>query len=159
MHQQWHYHGNRLFRAMLFKVCNFCYKKKFIYFTLLNYYVRLTLVLSHQTYDNCECKTGFLKEKWRKKENLKWTNGWWWVQFSTVFISLASLFTLYVVNDIIMTSLLFWKIINVFANFLILSDTLIFLSFFFFGFTATGNLNFANKFNNITSGCWKWWED
>ena len=42
----------------------------------------------------------------------------------------SSLFPILVINDVIMTSLLLLKIINVLANFLILSDTLLFKYFF-----------------------------
>ena len=41
----------------------------------------------------------------------------------------SSLFPILVINDVIMTSLLLLKIINVLANFLILSDTLLFKYF------------------------------
>ena len=48
-----------------------------------------------------------------------------------------------------MTSLLFLKIINVFANFLILSDTLLFEYFCLEGIIM--ELDFGSKFNNMTS--------
>ena len=46
-------------------------------------------------------------------------------------------------NDVILTSLLLFKIINVFANFLM-------FEFFFFEGKIM-ELDFANKFNNMTS--------
>ena len=57
-------------------------------------------------------------------------------------------FQIYVINDVIMTSQLVLKIINDLANFLILSDTSIFLVSPYNH--VERNLDFANKFNNIT---------
>ena len=48
----------------------------------------------------------------------------------------SSLFPILVINDVIMTSLLLLKIINVLANFLILSDTLLFKYFCFRNITS-----------------------
>ena len=65
---------------------------------------------------------------------------------------LAPGYGLLVINDIIMTSLLLLKVINVLAISLILSDALPYiLSIFRFGGGNRWNLDSANKFNNRTS--------
>jgi len=55
-------------------------------------------------------------------------------------------------SEVIMTSLLLLKIINVFVNFLILTDAFLF-KYFNYCFEGKNwwNLDFANKFNNMTS--------
>ena len=51
-------------------------------------------------------------------------------------------------NDVIMTSLLFLKIIYVFANFLnFIRDLILKYSLYVY---PEGNFDFANKFNNMT---------
>ena len=52
-------------------------------------------------------------------------------------------------NDVIMTSLILLNIIYVLANFLILSDTLLFKYFFLYVFFE-GNLVSVDNFNNFT---------
>ena len=54
-----------------------------------------------------------------------------------------------VINDVIMTSLLFLKIIYMLTDFLILSNTLLFKYFSLYVYLG-GNFDSANKFNNMT---------
>ena len=55
-----------------------------------------------------------------------------------------------VINNVIVTSLLLLKVIYMLANFLILSNTLL-SRYFSFNFCFEGNLDSANKFDNLAS--------
>lgn len=55
-----------------------------------------------------------------------------------------------IINDVIMKLLLMLKVINVLANFLILSESLLLEWFSLYGYFE-GNLDPNNKFNNMTS--------
>ena len=54
-----------------------------------------------------------------------------------------------IINDVIMKLLLMLKIMNVLANFLILSESLLLEWFSLYGYFE-GNLDPNNKFNNMT---------
>ena len=60
-------------------------------------------------------------------------------------------FPFLVISYIIMTSLLLSKITYVLTNFLITPDTFYFSIFCFMALYFKGNLDSANKFNNMTS--------
>ena len=55
-----------------------------------------------------------------------------------------------VINNVIVTSLLLLKVIYMLANFLILSNTLL-SRYFSFNLYCEGNLDSANKLDNLTS--------
>lgn len=55
-----------------------------------------------------------------------------------------------IINDVIMKLLMMLKVINVLANFLILSESLLLEWFSLYGYFE-GNLDPNNKFNNMTS--------
>ena len=54
------------------------------------------------------------------------------------------------INNVIVTSLLLLKVIHMLANFLILSNTLL-SRYFSFSVYFEGNLDSANKFDNLAS--------
>ena len=77
-------------------------------------------------------------------------------------------FLIYVIKNVIMTSLLFWKVLNVLANFLILWDTLIYHDFFalWLLWKESGYCQSIQQYgvklrhyvNQIMPRCWKRWK-